>query len=195
MLTIIFMLFICQHFGESWSTRLPLEVYELQTAGGGSNHAAITESTLIQLNQNHKNLEYSTVHASQLNAPADAAKAASKDVLHSTKSTETILAPLDDVASTSSSSSTNANNLAIGDIQQDHRKSRQMYDIMQQQQQLQQQHHRFSHDAIMHGQRLSHDKENKKHLTHINAQDVRILYQVGVSSYFLLYNTGIFYIL
>ncbi|XP_036336696.1 protein giant-lens isoform X2 [Rhagoletis pomonella] len=209
--TILTVLLCCQQLNTAWTTRLPLEVYELTATAAAAATTNIDSSTNNYTR--HRNLEYATVNAAKTyvqQQAGTATTAAGAATTTKTISTQPIATDLHYVTQASA---------AAGAPQQseqqqqhehehnvDHRRSRQMLEIIEQQQREHQQQHKYHRESLLQQQQqlklskssnsyaVAYEKDNNSYnrqrhggsknnngrLT-FGAQDVRILYQVGDS--------------
>ncbi|XP_054732075.1 protein giant-lens [Anastrepha obliqua] len=183
--TILAVLLCSQQLCTAWSTRLPLEVYELTATATAAAANSAADDSSINNNTRLRSLEYSTANA--------------KAYVQQAATTKT--------ASTIQPIATDLHYTAAGVPQQhqqhehnaDHRRSRQMLQIIeQQQQQREHQQHKYHRESLLQQQQLLklskftspyavYEKDDNSYNrqrhsgAHITAQSVRILYQVGNS--------------
>ncbi|XP_067645751.1 protein giant-lens [Eurosta solidaginis] len=196
--TILTLLLCCQHLSTAWTTRLPLEVYELTATAAAtsstSNGGATDESSTNNYTRHKNVVAYVTVEGKTLQQQQQkAARGAASAVTATTTSTT---AAHDKTAS--STDFLRTADTAAGaplkqneEVQEDHRRSRQMLEILEQQQQnkyresllQQQQHAKLS--KTTNGYVKDNNSYNKQRhgggLHAADLQNVRILYQVGDS--------------
>ncbi|CAD7004960.1 unnamed protein product [Ceratitis capitata] len=149
------LLLCCQELTTAWATRLPLEVYELTAAAAAASNAADDGSTNNYTR--HRNLEYATVDAKMLQHATAAAAAVTAATRTTTKSTiQSQAAIATDLPA--GVPSQQQQEQETSDLHADHRRSRQMLEIIeqqqrehqlqQQQQQLQQQ-HKYHRESLL----------------------------------------------
>ncbi|XP_011182779.2 protein giant-lens [Zeugodacus cucurbitae] len=203
------LLLCCQHLSTAWTTRLPLEVYEL-TATASASSAADDSST----DTRHRNLEYATVNAKMLQqASATAAATRTSAASASTATQASAAAIATDLHHTTAGAPFAHQHTQQQQQQQqqvkqqsdlqlviDQRRSRQMLEIIEQQQQREHQHNKYHRESLLQQQQQQQQLKNSKTSSpfavyekdnnsyrqrhgvgRVNAQDVRVLYQVGDS--------------
>lgn len=179
MLSLTIFLLVTQIINACYSTRLPLEVYELTPNAAGGNDLK------------HKNLEYSTINGQQPLHQHFLATGSSSHghpeqpefkMLSSSDSKATTLTQTSSMAaSSSSSSSASATTTTTTTNQLDRRRSRQMLDIMQKSHHDQTGNHKLPTSSASGAAGANNNAAGGGSINNGSPKDVRILYQVGVS--------------